>query len=185
MGQHLQAIYDTRVAEGMLRSRPVQRAALLRLEADAGEAGEARCARGSFRGSGKARAAQQGLYLWGGVGRGKSMLMDLFVDTLSAWPCGACISTPSCRRSTTRCTRPADGVDDAIAPVAKHRGRAAAAGLRRDADHRHHRRDDRGPAVRGAFRRRCGGGDHVEPGAGRPVQGRPEPAAVPALHRAD
>jgi cell division protein ZapE len=32
MGQHLQAIYDTRVAEGMLRPDPVQRAALLRLE---------------------------------------------------------------------------------------------------------------------------------------------------------
>jgi hypothetical protein len=41
MGQHLQAIYDTRVAEGMLRPDPVQRAALLRFEELAGEAGGA------------------------------------------------------------------------------------------------------------------------------------------------
>ena len=32
MAQHLQAIYDTRVAEGVLRPDPAQRAALLRLE---------------------------------------------------------------------------------------------------------------------------------------------------------
>tara|TARA_R110002126_G_scaffold29585_2_gene97556 strand:- start:1737 stop:2882 length:1146 start_codon:yes stop_codon:yes gene_type:complete len=30
---------------------------------------------------GKTRPAPRGLYLWGGVGRGKSMLMDIFVDT--------------------------------------------------------------------------------------------------------
>ncbi|MEY3005112.1 MAG: hypothetical protein RLZZ491_2288 [Pseudomonadota bacterium] len=81
MGQHLQAIYDTRVAEGLLRPDPAQRAALLRLET----------LRATLEANPKPRAGilarffkppeptgKQGIYLWGGVGRGKSMLMDLF-----------------------------------------------------------------------------------------------------------
>ena len=81
MGQHLQAIYDTRVAEGLLRPDPVQRAALLRLEA-LRERLEARPAPRTgllarFR-KAEPLEGKQGLYLWGGVGRGKSMLMDLF-----------------------------------------------------------------------------------------------------------
>ncbi|NKX44935.1 cell division protein ZapE [Roseicyclus persicicus] len=82
MGQHLQAIYDTRVAEGMLRPDPAQRAALLRME-DLRERLEARpkprtglLAR--LLKAPEAPGGKQGLYLWGGVGRGKSMLMDLF-----------------------------------------------------------------------------------------------------------
>ncbi len=81
MGQHLQAIYDTRVAEGLLRPDPAQRAALLRLE-------ELRARletlpkpkTGLFARFRKPELPEgkQGLYLWGGVGRGKSMLMDLF-----------------------------------------------------------------------------------------------------------
>lgn len=81
MGQHLQAIYDTRVAEGLLRPDPAQRAALLRLER----------LRETLEANPKPRSGllarffkqpeptgKQGIYLWGGVGRGKSMLMDLF-----------------------------------------------------------------------------------------------------------
>ena len=81
MGQHLQAIYDTRVAEGLLRPDPAQRAALLRLE-ELRERLESRPAPKTgllarFR-KPHPPADKQGLYLWGGVGRGKSMLMDLF-----------------------------------------------------------------------------------------------------------
>lgn len=81
MGQHLQAIYDTRVAEGLLRPDPAQRAALVRLET----------LRETLEANPKPRSGllarffkqpeptgKQGIYLWGGVGRGKSMLMDLF-----------------------------------------------------------------------------------------------------------
>ncbi|PWK61512.1 cell division protein ZapE [Roseicyclus mahoneyensis] len=81
MGQHLQAIYDTRVAEGLLRPDPAQRAALLRLE-DLRERLEVRQKpqTGLFARFRKPELPEgkQGLYLWGGVGRGKSMLMDLF-----------------------------------------------------------------------------------------------------------
>jgi len=81
MGQHLQAIYDTRVAEGLLRPDPAQRAALVRMEAlrERLEV-QARPKPGLFGLFRKAEPPEgpQGIYLWGGVGRGKSMLMDLF-----------------------------------------------------------------------------------------------------------
>ena len=81
MGQHLQAIYDTRVSEGLLRPDPAQRAALVRMEAlrERLEV-QARPKPGLFGLFRKAEPPEgpQGIYLWGGVGRGKSMLMDLF-----------------------------------------------------------------------------------------------------------
>jgi len=81
MSQHLQAIYDTRVAEGLLRPDPAQREVLLLLE-ELREKLEDRPAKPSgFLGRFFKPAVPEGvrgLYLWGGVGRGKSMLMDLF-----------------------------------------------------------------------------------------------------------
>ncbi|MGI3185215.1 cell division protein ZapE [Nioella aestuarii] len=81
MSQHLQAIYDTRVAEGLLRPDPAQREVLLLLE-ELREKLEDRPAKPSgilgrfFKPA--VPEGTRGLYLWGGVGRGKSMLMDLF-----------------------------------------------------------------------------------------------------------
>jgi len=81
MGQHLQAIYDTRVAEGLLRPDPAQRVALLRLEELRARLETRPAPRtgllARFR-KAEAPEGKQGVYLWGGVGRGKSMLMDLF-----------------------------------------------------------------------------------------------------------
>lgn len=75
----LETLYNDRIAAGALRDDPVQRAVLPAYERIR-TALEAPQKRGLFR---KAPPPPKGLYLWGGVGRGKSMLMDLFVDSLS------------------------------------------------------------------------------------------------------
>ena len=78
------ARYDALIASGELRADPDQRAAAERLdrlqrelEAPPPPSGLI----GKLFGS-KPAPPPRGLYIWGGVGRGKSMLMDLFVDTL-------------------------------------------------------------------------------------------------------
>lgn len=69
----LRAAYDQKIAEGHLRPDPAQSAAIAALE----RLSQALAApRGLFR---KA-ATPRGVYLWGPVGRGKSMVMDLFFD---------------------------------------------------------------------------------------------------------
>lgn len=78
MGQHLTAIYDTRVGEGLLRPDPEQRAVLSRMEALRERLEAPRKASLFSRFRKPAENGPMGLYLWGGVGRGKSMLMDLF-----------------------------------------------------------------------------------------------------------
>ena len=81
MGQDLTALYDTRVAEGLLRADPAQRAALARLEVTRAALETVQAPRGffdRFRKPEPSRAAGRGHYIWGGVGRGKSMIMDLF-----------------------------------------------------------------------------------------------------------
>ncbi len=75
----LTQIYAARVAEGALRPDPAQHAILPQLQAlrDWAEAsGERR--HGFFARFAREAEVPRGLYLWGGVGRGKSMLMDLF-----------------------------------------------------------------------------------------------------------
>jgi cell division protein ZapE len=82
MRQTLTEIYQARVAAGTLRVDPAQHARLPALE-DLRQWLEAQ---GERRGAGllsifrRAPEVPQGLYIWGGVGRGKSMLMDLFVE---------------------------------------------------------------------------------------------------------
>ncbi len=75
--------YDALVAGGELRADPEQRAAAERLNALQAEL-EAVPPRGSllWRLTGRKPEAPRGVYLWGAVGRGKSMLMDLFYDQL-------------------------------------------------------------------------------------------------------
>lgn len=62
--QHLQRVYDE-----LLLSPPVQKSKVARLV-------------GSVRGRKRAREAVRGLYIYGGVGRGKTYLMDVFFASL-------------------------------------------------------------------------------------------------------
>ncbi|WP_289040188.1 cell division protein ZapE [uncultured Aliiroseovarius sp.] len=115
-------IYDDLVREGQITRDPAQEACLpvledIRTHLDATPTRKRGILGGLFHS--KPEDVPQGLYLWGGVGRGKSMLMDLFVDSLE---------TPAKRRvhfhafmqevhegmAQARKT----GVDDPLTPVA-------------------------------------------------------------------
>lgn len=75
--------YEELVAAGELRPDPEQRNAaerLSRLQAELEQPASAGLIGKLF---GKKAQAPRGLYLWGGVGRGKSMLMDLFHECLA------------------------------------------------------------------------------------------------------
>jgi cell division protein ZapE len=81
----LLARYDALIASGELRADPDQRAAaerLDRLQRELEASPPASGFLGKIFGS-KPAPPPRGLYIWGGVGRGKSMLMDLFVETLA------------------------------------------------------------------------------------------------------
>jgi cell division protein ZapE len=78
------APYHALLRNGRLKADAAQDAAVERLQSLHGDllAYAERKARGGWRGlfgrGSKAMPAPKGLYLWGGVGRGKSMVMDLF-----------------------------------------------------------------------------------------------------------
>lgn len=73
--------YEAMLASGELRPDETQRAAAIRLQAlqEDLERGNVKRLLRFWR---KPAAQPKGVYLWGGVGRGKSMLMDLFHQTL-------------------------------------------------------------------------------------------------------
>ena len=109
--------YAARIAEGVLQSDPAQVAVLPEFERmRAALAAPAK--KSLFK---KAPPPPMGLYIWGGVGRGKSMIMDMFVETLEM------AGVPARRvhfhafmqeiHGAMHLARKT-GVDDAIAPVA-------------------------------------------------------------------
>ncbi len=113
----VETAYRKLVEAGTLTADPVQQAVLPRLERVRAELAAPAPKPGLFR---RARPEPvRGLYLWGGVGRGKSMLMDLLCDL---------VTVPKERRHFHAFMQSvhagmtearARGVDDAIRPVAK------------------------------------------------------------------
>ncbi len=85
MPMTLTEIYDARVAAGQLRPDPAQHAVLPKLDAlrhwlEANANRRVGLFAGLFA---KPVTPPAGRYLWGGVGRGKSMVMDLFTENTS------------------------------------------------------------------------------------------------------
>ena len=82
MPQSPKSLYQQRLREGRLTPDPAQARAVQALELLYRQAPGVRARRGWLRRSRPVR----GLYFYGGVGRGKSMLMDLFYECLPAAP---------------------------------------------------------------------------------------------------
>jgi len=111
----LRTLYDQLIHDGTLQRDPAQEAVIPEFDRIR-EALMQPIKKGFFR---KAPEPIKGLYLWGGVGRGKSMLMDLFVQNLEGIPARrvhfhAFMQEIHAAMHEVRKT----GVDDAIAPVA-------------------------------------------------------------------
>ena len=88
MQMSLTELYDAKIAAGDLRSDAAQRAVLAQMETlrDWLQSNATRKI-GLFAGLfAKPLMPPKGLYLWGGVGRGKSMLMDLFFNATDISP---------------------------------------------------------------------------------------------------
>jgi len=111
----LRETYERLIVAGDLRRDPAQEAVMPEFDRIR-EALLTPVKKGLFR---KAPEPPKGLYLWGGVGRGKSMLMDMFVAHLDDIPARrvhfhAFMQEIHSAMHEARKT----GVDDAIAPVA-------------------------------------------------------------------
>jgi cell division protein ZapE len=109
----LPALYAQRIAQGRITPDPAQLAVLPALERVRSELAQPQ-RRGLFR----KPAPVRGLYLWGGVGRGKSMLMDLLAETQPAplWRRHFHAFMQWVHDEMARARK--RGVDDALAPVA-------------------------------------------------------------------
>jgi len=112
--------YDARIASGDLEPDDAQLAVLPEFDRIADAIAEGKAKKGLSGLFSRKRDMLPGLYLWGGVGRGKSMLMDLFHDTIGEDHSRrvhfhAFMQEVQAGLHEARKT----GVDDALVPVAK------------------------------------------------------------------
>ena len=110
----LTTAYENLVAKGDLTRDPAQEATLPEFDRIADALAEP-VKKGWFR---KAPEAPKGLYLWGGVGRGKSMLMDLFVEIIDAPARRVHFHAFMQEIHAGMHKARSEGVEDALAPVA-------------------------------------------------------------------
>ena len=75
----LAAVYEARLADGTITHDDAQRDAVMAFDRLITDVSSSRKKRFSL----KNQTPPQGLYLWGGVGRGKTMLMDMAVEQLT------------------------------------------------------------------------------------------------------
>jgi len=108
-------LYAQRVASGEITVDPAQEAVLPEFERIRAELAKP-VKKGFFR---KAPPPPKGLYLWGGVGRGKSMLMDLFVDQLDVPARRVHFHAFMQEIHSAMHQARQDGIEDSLAPVAE------------------------------------------------------------------
>lgn len=111
----LTTLYDRKVAQGTLTPDPAQQAVLPLFDRIVDGLNTITRKRW-FR---RAPEPPKGLYLWGGVGRGKSMMMDLFVETLAVPARRVHFHAFMQEIHAGMHAARQDGVEDALAPVAK------------------------------------------------------------------
>jgi len=111
--------YKARVGKGELKRDPLQEAAAKRLQALAAQLKHYRPGKRRFFFGPRRRP--KGLYIWGDVGRGKSMLMDLFFETVTLKAKRRIHFNAFMTDAHARIhkARQSEGVKDPIAPVAR------------------------------------------------------------------
>jgi cell division protein ZapE len=102
-----------------------------------------------------------GVYMYGGVGRGKSFLMDCFFNAVPIRARRGCTFTSSCARCTASWRL--QGTVNPLDELGRRIAQALQADLlRRVPRRRHHRRHDPAPPAGGAVRQRRGLCHHLQ-----------------------
>ena len=176
--------YRALVATGVLEADPAQAAAADRLDA-LGHKLQGLAAQWVRRLARRSGPTPRGLYLFGSVGRGKTMLMDLFFQSTTfrykrRTHFHEFMAEVHDRIGAARASLPGDPIPQVAAAIA-----AKTALLCFDEMHITDIADAMilGRLFKALFESPGGGGGNIECAPARAVQERPQPPAVPAVHR--